>query len=205
MGRLSGGPHDEPDGASPFDASGLKLKHIRSRRQLNIAEAKNIGRAITKYMASTPSVRKAPFTLEWGYKLHREMFSDVWEWAGKHRNSELNIGFPFRRIDPALKGLFDDLAAWSRHGSYPIAEQAARLHHRSVLIHPFNNGNGRWARLLANIWLKQHNAAPVDWPDETIGDEGVIRREYLDAIKVADTGDLAPLVRLHLKYSSRSE
>jgi Fic-DOC domain mobile mystery protein B len=202
MGQLRGNPHDEPDGASPFDASGLKLKHIRTRQQLNVAEAKNIGRAITKYMASTPSVRKAPFTLEWGYKLHREMFSDVWEWAGQRRNSELNIGFPFSRIDPGLKDLFDDLATWSQHRSYSITEQAVRLHHRSVLIHPFNNGNGRWARLLANIWLKRHNAAPVEWPDETIGREGVIRHEYLDAVKAADKGDLEPLLSLHRRYSS---
>lgn len=200
MGRVKAG--EEPDGASPFDASGLKLKHIRTRQQLNIAEAKNIGRAITKYLASTPSRRKAPFTREWSYRLHREMFSEVWEWAGKRRISELDIGFSFDRIDPALKDLFNDLAAWVEHGSYPIAEQAARLHHRSVLIHPFQNGNGRWARLLANIWLKQHAAAPVDWPDETIGSEGVIRGEYLEAIRAADQGDLRPLLNLHRRYSS---
>lgn len=201
MGRIKGSPR-EPDGASPFDASGLRLKHIRTRQQLNVAEAKNIGRAITKYMAAAPSARKAPFTLEWGYRLHREMFSEVWEWAGKRRNSELNIGFPFYRIDSGLKDLFDDLATWSQCGSYSVAEQAVRLHHRSVLIHPFNNGNGRWARLLSNIWLRQHNSAPVRWPDETIGREGVIRRDYLDAIRAADQGDLEPLLTLHRKYSS---
>ncbi len=202
MGRLEGDPHAKPDGSTPFESSGLKLKHIRTKQQLDVAEARNISRAITKYLASIPSARKAPFTREWAYKLHREMLSNVWTWAGKRRNSELNIGFRVYEIDPGLKNLFDDLATWVQCRSYPIAEQAVRLHHRAVLIHPFNNGNGRWARLLANIWLKQHNTALVDWPDGTIASEGIIRQEYLDAVKAADKGYLGPLVSLHRKYSS---
>ncbi|MBI4208502.1 MAG: Fic family protein [Deltaproteobacteria bacterium] len=36
-------------------------------------------------------------------------------------------------------------------------ELSARLHHRLVWIHPFENGNGRWARLIMNIHLKKYN------------------------------------------------
>lgn len=202
MGRVKAGRRGEPDDSTPFDASGLKLKHLRSKKELNVAEAKNLSRAITKYLASPPSNRKAPFTLDWSYRLHREMFCDVWEWAGKPRNSETNLGVPFYQIASCLKDLFDDLATWSLHESYPIEEQAVRLHHRAVAIHPFNNGNGRWARLLANIWLKQHKTAIVQWPDKSIGREGVIRREYISAIKAADQGNLTPLLVLHREYSS---
>jgi len=202
VGRLKSDAIGEPDSGTPFDASGLRLKHIRTKRQLDIAEAKNISRAITKYLASAPSKRKAPFTLEWSYKLHREMFFDVWKWAGKRRDSELSIGFLVCQIDPSLKDLFDDLAAWLQFASCSIFEQGVRLHHRAVQIHPFNNGNGRWARLLANIWLKQHKTALVDWPDKAIGSEGVIRTQYIEAVKAADGGNLEPLSSLHQKYSS---
>jgi Fic-DOC domain mobile mystery protein B len=202
MGRLKDDPRTSPAVPRRSMPPRLKLKYIRTKRQLDVAEAENISRAITRYLASTPSLRKAPFTLEWGYKLHLEMFSRVWQWAGKRRDSEMNIGLPVYQIDAGLKDLLDDLATWLQHESYPIAEQAVRLHYRAVAIHPFRNGNGRWARLLANIWLKQHGAALVNWPDATIGSEGVIRREYLDAVKAADKGDLAPLLSIHRKYSS---
>ena len=121
------------------------------------------------------------------------MLYDVWEWAGRRRQTEKNIGVLPYQIDPCLKDLFDDLATWNEHNSYPIDEQAVRLHHRAVHIHPFDNGNGRWARLLANIWLKQSRASIVLWPDESIGSEGIIRRDYINAVKAADAGDLGPL------------
>ena len=71
------------------------------------------------------------------------------------RTAELNIGVPPHRIDVDLKNLMDDLAFWRESGEMDLIEQVARLHHRSVAIHPFLNGNGRWSRLLANIFLKQ--------------------------------------------------
>ena len=70
-----------------------------------------------------------------------------------------------------------------------LLEQAVRLHHRAVRIHPFPNGNGRWARMLANIWLKRHGQPITAWPEETIGTRSVVRDEYLAAIRAADEGD----------------
>ena len=78
-----------------------------------------------------------------------------------------------------------------------LVEQAARLHYRAVSIHPFENGNGRWSRLLANIWLRRHKHAIVVWSEELIGDESAIRQEYLDAVKQGDRGDLSALIDLH--------
>ncbi|MGH7812432.1 MAG: mobile mystery protein B [Candidatus Binataceae bacterium] len=194
----------ERAGTTPIgDASGLIPDDVKTRRQLFIAEAKNIGRAVTKYLAAAPSKRRAPFTLEWAYRLHREMFGEVWEWAGKRRAAALNLGVAAHRIDPDLKNLLGDLAAWREHGSFSPMEQSARLHHRAVLIHPFRNGNGRWARMLANVWLKQCGAEPVRWPENPIGNESPIRQEYLRALKAADGGDYAPLIALHQRYAAR--
>ena len=76
-----------------------------------------------------------------------------------------------------------------------------RLHHRAVGIHPFPNGNGRWARMLANIWLKRHGHAITEWPEETIGSMSVIRDEYLTAIRASDEGDEGPLWALHQRFT----
>ena len=100
-----------------------------------------------------------------------------------------------------MQDLCDDLAYWQKH--WPdFSEQAAHLHHRAVLIHPFLNGNGRWSRLLANIWLKLNKQPLTEWPEEVIGETSVIRDEYLTAVQAADSGDYAPLIDLHRRYAA---
>ncbi len=66
---------------------------------------------------------------------------------------------------------------------------AAWLHHRFTQIHPFQDGNGRVARLLATIVLVQGNLLPlvVDRDDRT---------RYLDALESSDGGDLSALIAL---------
>jgi Fic-DOC domain mobile mystery protein B len=162
---------------TPIDASGLIPKDMRSRAQLNLTEAANIHQAIEKYLTARPTRRQAPFTLSWAYKLHLEMFGQVWTWAGSRRQRDLNIGIPHYQIDTQLQTLLDDLAFWRDKTPMPAAEQAVKLHHRSVLIHPFENGNGRWARLLANIWLRQQKHPIMAWPDQVIGTKSAIRQE----------------------------
>lgn len=192
----------EPPGATPIDdVSGLIPANVRTRHQLFTAEARNISKAFSRYLAATPSKRQAPFTLDWCYKLHSEMFGEVWNWAGKRRMTDLNIGVPKDQIEHDLKNLVDDLAAWQEYKSFSLIEQSVRLHHRAVKVHPFINGNGRWARLLANIWLKRFKASPVQWPEDEIGNAGTIREEYMAAIKLADQENYELLTGLHKRYS----
>ena len=66
---------------------------------------------------------------------------------------------------------------------------AATFHYRFVAIHPFDDGNGRMARLLTNLILMQHGFVPVVIPLEARGD-------YLLALEKADAGDLADFVEL---------
>ncbi len=189
-------------GETPIDdISGLRVEGITTRTELNKFEAENIRKAFVKYLAAKPTRRTARFDLSWALHLHREMFGDVWKWAGKVRTTETNLGVPPPEIESALMSLLDDLAYWEEHGTDPI-EQAAMLHHRAVQIHPFQNGNGRWARLLANIWLKLHDHRPTAWPEETIGTTSVIREEYLVAIREADKGVYSQLVALQRQFSS---
>jgi Fic-DOC domain mobile mystery protein B len=193
------------EGQTPLDdVSGLIPRHVRTRRQLNAFEAENIREAVSRYLAGRPTRRQARFDLAWSLKLHRQMFGRVWRWAGTIRRVETNMGAPPHRIAVDLKALMDDLAYWRGEGAMPLIEQAARLHHRGVAIHPFLNGNGRWARMLANIWLKQNGATPTVWPEATIGAASVIREEYLAAIRAADAGRYDELIALHERYTLRA-
>lgn len=188
-------------GQTPLDdLSGLRIKSIRTTAELNAAEAENIRKAVMKYLATRPSKRAARFDLAWLRTLHEEMFGDVWAWAGEFRRHETNIGVPPREIEIGLHNLLEDLRAWEASGM-PLLEQAVRLHHVAVLVHPFPNGNGRWSRMLANIWLKVNGAEPVVWPEATIGTASEVRGEYLEAVRAADRGDYGRLVALHERYA----
>src|SRR5262245_16556184 len=122
---------------TPIDISGLIPKYVANRAQLSVAEAENILEPTLKYLAARPSRRRAPFTLIWVYKLHKEMFGKVWTWAGRRRHRDgLNIGIPHYQIDTQLQALLEDLAFWRDQTTMPPSEQVARLHHRAVQLHP---------------------------------------------------------------------
>lgn len=183
-------------GETPIDdLSGLIDKRIITRAQLSEAEARNILTATIKYLAAPPSEQSAPFDLRWIKKLHAEMFGEVWDWGGKLRRTQTNIGVAPHAIETGLAELLADLMAW-RESDMPLIEQAVRLHHRAVLIHPFPNGNGRWSRMIADIWLLQHGGKPITWPADING-ESPIRDEYLKALRQADDYDLKPLLAMY--------
>ena len=190
-------------GETPIDdISGLKLKEVKTRKQLSLVEAENVLKAIMKYLAAKPSRRLAPFNLLWFLKLHAEMFGDVWEWAGQPRRVDLNIGVAWHQVEADLQNLVDDLDYREKNWS-DVLEQAVYLHHRAVRIHPFMNGNGRWARMLANIWLRLHDCRVTEWPEEVVGAVSPIRNDYLAAIRSADNGEMGPLLDLHRRFSAK--
>lgn len=179
------------------------MKSIRTTAELNAAEAENIRRATVKYLASRPTRRSARFDAAWMLKLHQEMFGRVWSWAGTLRKRETNIGSSPHLTETDLHNLLADLAAWKGSGM-PLLEQGARLHHGAVRVHPFPTGNGRWARMAANIWMSLNGGEPIEWPETVIGTASTIRGEYLKAMKTADRGDVAPLLALHEQYVRRA-
>ena len=61
---------------------------------------------------------------------------------------------------------------------------AAEFHYRFIRIHPFDDGNGRTARLLMNFILLRHGYPPVIIKTED-------KRNYLSALEQADAGILS--------------
>jgi Fic-DOC domain mobile mystery protein B len=145
---------DYPNGATPLDPNevdGLKLTHISTQSELDRWEQDNILDALNWLESTRP---KDILNEQFIRKLHRKMFGNVWKWAGRFRLSDKNIGGPWHQVPVELKKLCDDVAVWIDAGQMPPDEIAARLHHRLVSIHPFSNGNGRHARLMADLLLE---------------------------------------------------
>lgn len=188
------------DYATPLDdISGLKLSKSKSYtlKEIYEKEAQNIANATIKYLSAPPSKKEAPFTYEWLLKLHEEMFGDVWDWAGKLRQVELSIGIKAYLVAAELKKLSDDIEFWSKNKTFDVYETATRIHHRAVQIHPFKNGNGRWSRMLANIYLRQNGLMPVKWQEDLLASENPKRNEYIHALKKADNSNFTDLIEMH--------
>jgi Fic-DOC domain mobile mystery protein B len=168
--------------------------YIASRDDLNHAERENILRGQAWALRRRHSSLAPLLSEDFIKTLHRRMFNEVWRWAGKYRLSERNLGFPYNEIPVAIRHLLDDTKAWVEHQSFSLDEIAVRLHHRLVLIHPFVNGNGRHARLVADLLLMQSGRERFSWGRENLQSAGELRATYIAALKAADRHDIAPLL-----------
>jgi Fic-DOC domain mobile mystery protein B len=91
--------------------------------------------------------------------------------------------------------LFGDVRYWIENKTYSPDEIAVRFHHRLVFIHPFPNGNGRHARLIADVFAMKLGRPAFTWGSAHLVEEGEARNRYLEAIRAADNGDIQPLLK----------
>jgi len=180
------------EGATPIDdVSGLIPTHITTKAELDEWEAANILKAVRKYLSKKD---KPKISIEWLKKVHKDMFDETWAWAGKFRTENTNVGVDFRHIQEEVKKLVDDIDFWQKDvGGFGIFEQSVRIHHRLVFIHPFANGNGRHARLVADKFLFSHGERLPSWPDAELIKKTDIRTKYIEALQSADRGDYKQL------------
>ncbi|HUW79167.1 MAG TPA: mobile mystery protein B [Candidatus Nanopelagicaceae bacterium] len=184
---------NNPSGSTPLDdedALGLKPSWVSTRGDLNAAEQANIHKALMlqKWQSPTSTYLLDDLTMR---RLHRDMFCDVWTWAGTYRIRDTNIGFAWERISTSVVG---NTRAWLEGDqAMPTDEIAYRLHHQLVCIHPFPNGNGRHAREAADLLLKSLGSSPFSWGGGRLEVASSIRDRYITALRSADAGDFTPL------------
>lgn len=191
-----------PDGATPLDEedrAGLIPTWLATRGDLNAAEHANIGMALLwSESKGGPHSLAALLSEDLMKGLHGRMFNEVWKWAGEYRRHNTNIGTDWPYISTQLRDLLADAVVQTEdRGRLPWApdELAVRFHHRLALIHPFPNGNGRHARLAADLLVSLLGEPVFTWGGEDPGAPGDVRKAYLDALRHADrTQEFTPLV-----------
>ena len=181
------------EGATPLDpdeVAGLIPESVTTVAQLNVFEAENILHAVNWLGSGRPKE-----VLDDGFlrALRGRMFGNTWRWAGGYRHSEKNIGIAPERISVAVRNLVEDFRVQVEAKAVPIDELAARFHHRLVAIHPFANGNGRHARLAADLLLEQHGAPVFTWGAADLVAAGPVRQAYIAALQAADAKDFSKL------------
>lgn len=173
------------DGQTPIDESmlkELKLSHVQDMTELYEQERENIAEAIASLNHHKCDFYDFYFWLD----LHKKMYSNVWKFAGKERKVELNnpdFNMPYE-IRQSLSELSKDLKTWVEFNSYPDRELASIFHERLLTIHPFRDGNGRWARVLTEFICKSLNIEIPNW-GINIKDDDERRKLYIDSVKKA--------------------
>ncbi|WP_213807094.1 mobile mystery protein B [Granulicella sp. dw_53] len=178
---------------SPEEQDDL-IPDLTTKEELNEWERQNILEAYGWALNLRNLNRQDPFAEAYIRELHLRMFDQTWKWAGTYRITEKNIGIPHYQIREALAALLGDAHYWVEHQTFEPDELAIRFHHRLVSIHPFANGNGRHARLMADVVVKRLNRPIFTWGRADIVRVGDFRRVYIDALRAADKNDIQPLL-----------
>jgi len=187
---------DGPPGSTPLDpdeVAGLIPTWIATRAELNEAEQQNILDALGQRRWKNPSTEQLLDDLT-ARSLHKDMFGNVWTWAGCYRTTERNIGVDPRAIGVCLRDLMEDAKLWiGGHKPRPVDEAAAAFHHRLVQIHPFPNGNGRHSRAMTDMLLRSLGAEPFTWGRVSLTSSSTTRASYIAGLRAADDGELGAL------------
>lgn len=133
--------------------------------------------------------------------IHRVAFGWIFpDWAGKFRSIRVEYSgkeAPLPHLLPQLiTNLCADLAERLKHLDHEnmksVVELIAWFQHRLVQIHPFQDYNGRLARMMTILILLKLGLPPI----EIKADTGSDRQKYLEAMYGADEGDYSKLEKL---------
>lgn len=133
-------------------------------------------------------------------QMHRVWLGRVYVWAGHYRSVNLSKGeFPFAPAEriPNLMRQFEQKLL-GRYTPCRFRTQArvvkalAVVHVELVLIHPFRDGNGRVARILATLMALQAGLPLLDFSSV----QGRTRQAYFSAVKAGLDENYRPMEQI---------
>jgi len=124
------------------------------------------------------------FNEEYFKEIHRHLFSNLYDWAGVYRNVNISKGdsmfCPSMYLDSFSKEIFEKLAGDNYLRDYEdiskkilFAKKLAFYTCELLVLHPFNEGNGRSLRLFIDMIATYNGYDYIDY-DESLNDEAYI-------------------------------
>ena len=193
-----------------YDASGLieaqfepgsrgrvlrNLLGIKSKREMDQIEAQEQLRTLEELVRIYDQTHR--FTAADVRRIHKIWLGSIYAWAGNYRQVNLSKGdFPFAAANqiPRLmiefeKGPLREYTPCRFTEMSEIARAIAVVHTELLLIHPFREGNGRVARLLAVLMALQAGLPPLDFGNI----KGRKRQESFRAVQAGLDRDYKPM------------
>ena len=171
---------------------------IENIDELNVQEALGILRA-EEFLLDCPL--DFTFSIDYILQLHTVAFGHLYEWAGKWRNEGTNMGIEQWKIPNAMAQYCEQVTFFKSQitDEDSLLHTLAYTHHKFTQIHPFNNGNGRTARLLTDHIAQINDYQKIELYYK---EEGESRTKYKAALRAADNYDDTLLKQL-IKRSLR--
>jgi len=176
-----------------FKALDFVFTFVKNNRKLSIAFIKELHALLTKHQKTTPAMNGLGRTTH--IELRRGEFK-------KHPNNPrredgtLCLYCPPEQVESEMDRLLSLYEERTVEDTNPIII-SAWFHHAFTQIHPFQDGNGRMARLLSSlIWIKAQ-LFPL-----TV--KRLEKSTYIKALEKADAGEPDPLVEFFSEAQSRS-
>ncbi|MCX6482538.1 MAG: Fic family protein [Mycobacterium sp.] len=122
--------------------------------------------------------------------LYVRLFGPVWNWAGRWRRTEVNIGVAPERIAVELRNALQSIAyRWDQTDDWTPRQLGIVVYAETVRIHPFADGNGRTTRFLADLVF-----AAVQDPTEVQYEWDLDKTRYIELLRAYDRNrDVASL------------
>ena len=183
----------------------LSLVRVRELEDAELAGYMEAEKALIKRFTADHK-----FTVEDIDHIHRLFLGKIYDWAGRHREVNLSKDdFPFASamaIPSALKDFEQNILSIytpCNPGELEnIAYAIAIVHVEFLLIHPYREGNGRTARLLATLMAYQAGMPGLDFG--FIGSRGKSFNEYVTAIQAGMDRKYEAMQKIILKAIKRA-
>jgi cell filamentation protein len=179
---------------------------IRRKKELEALETSELLRTTNQLIQTYD--RSHRFTAEDICGMHKLWLGSIYVWAGRYRQVMISKGgFPFASPDQ-IPRLMNELEREILKPFTPcvfkdrdkIIQALAVVHTELLIIHPFREGNGRLARLLANLMGLQADLPSLDFS----GIRGKRREVYFAAVRSGMARDYAPMEDIFTYVFSRS-
>ncbi len=133
---------------------------------------------------------KTKFTVKYICDIHRTALKELYSFAGRFRSVNISKGgfvFPAGRFIPDSMRIFEEEILSFLPDCYPnqqtLIKDIAKVHGELLFIHPFREGNGRTARILANLMARKQgypglNFKKIDFNEYIIAVQQVARKDY---------------------------
>ncbi|MCP9490940.1 MAG: Fic family protein [Solirubrobacteraceae bacterium MAG38_C4-C5] len=162
--------HDAIDGLFDF---------IKRERALSTSYVKELHAAITRHQTTSDAVDSL------GRRVKVALLHGEWKRLPNNPTRDdgtTHVYCPPEQVSSEMDRLLE-LHAAHQLADVPPEVEAAFLHHRFTQIHPFQDGNGRVARVLASLVLLRAGWFPLTIDRERKGD-------YIETLEAADLGNL---------------
>ncbi len=183
------------------------LAGVRSVREMTRLESEQLLVATERLIDETTVEQR--FRAEDVRRMHRLWLGDIYAWAGEYRQVNMAKGSFMFAAATQIPRLMQAFQQGSLHEFTPCrfvsAEDQARalavVHAELILIHPFRDGNGRCARLLAVLMGLQAGLPALDFG----GVRGEEKRHYIAAVHAAMDRKYEPMIAVFGRIIARTQ